>query len=153
MKERQGEGGICGLPVGGCPALGSPKRGRSEGRSLSHSLFAIAEGACTGPFGARSAACLFLQGGEASIGWIPKRASCRLPPRRFPQICSRCRREGLCTGLCRPGGSAVRPVSYTHLDVYKRQALHAGGQEFEPPHLHHWWTREPRGDRGRDKEN
>ena len=29
-------------------------------------------------------------------------------------------------------------VSYTHLDVYKRQApaLHAGGQEFDPPHLH-----------------
>ena len=30
----------------------------------------------------------------------------------------------------------VDPVSYTHLDVYKRQALHAGGQRFESVILH-----------------
>ena len=40
------------------------------------------------------------------------------------------------TGRNADGKHGALAVSYTHLDVYKRQALHAEGQRFESVILH-----------------
>ena len=63
--------------------------------------------------------------------------------KRFPNICQKCREEGYeVTKEWIPvvpsqhyfmGGVDVDPVSYTHLDVYKRQLWDSRCQKYLPP--------------------